>query len=274
MINKRSTYIGAAIFLVFIVFLGSWFFWISPNRDDTATLKSDTEALELKNDILAREVEKLKIDFEKLPEYRSELAQYRVAIPTEAQISEALTEVATLAETHSVQILSIGGNDAEQIPGNLVIPSPEPSATSSSNAVEDPAATPSPSASATPQATTVTSSESTFDGFHQIQQNYQVIGSYDNVTAFLADLQSTTNRYFYVAYIQINAQEQTPVSDRRPATNRGDVQVNFAACLFVLDKTADADKFPDPAITPTPEPTEVPPASPGKNPWQLNADTN
>lgn len=252
---KKSTWIGGTLVLALLLVAASWFLAISPVLASTSEVRDQTAQTEAQNIQLGKQVTQLKADFEKLPEYKAELAALQVKIPTDAMLTDYLRQLDTIAVAHAVTLTSIAPNVPQAVvPATPETPAPEPSpsTTESTTAETDTtAAAPKPPAAPAVPA-----------GFTAIQFSITVLGTYDNTQAFLADLQNATPRLFLVSGITGTGQDVADASGGKPATAVGDQELVITGFTYVLP---DALGVPAP-VDPNAAPPALPGAVPGKNP--------
>lgn len=261
MAAKKGTWIGATVFACAAIAAGSWFMAISPKLADAADLRSQTQDVEDQNELLDLQIASLKSESAKLPEYKAELEQLRIQIPTEAQLAEYVRQINAAATARSVTVTSVTpGLGQAFVPVVVAAPAPSPTATPESESADsedkaesDEETAPAPAAPTGPKVP---------DGFSAIPLSLTVVGTYDNTLAFINDLQTATPRLFLVSGLAGTGQSEAEASSGRPATMAGDQEIVLNGYLYVLPDTLTPVPAPDPAA---PVPT-VPAPVPGKNP--------
>ena len=78
--------VGTALLVVALLGL-SWAFMISPKLDERDGLDEQTEAIKIQNDILEQRVAQLKADFANIEVYEAEIANLRIHIPSNDEIT-------------------------------------------------------------------------------------------------------------------------------------------------------------------------------------------
>jgi Tfp pilus assembly protein PilO len=101
--QNRLWVLGGAFAAVALVVL-SWLLLISPQRGQTGTLHEQTESAQTDLVPLQHKLADLKARSEKLPEYKQALAKARLALPTEAGVSDFLRSLQTLGGTTQVGV--------------------------------------------------------------------------------------------------------------------------------------------------------------------------
>jgi len=223
-----------------------------------AELRDQAAVTREQNTILETKLAKLKADFEKLPEYKAQLAVLQQQIPTSAMLSDYLRQLDAIAVAHSVTITTLSPSTPQAVvvaAPAVVAPVPE----------ETPAAEGEPATEGETTTTEVVPPAPVGGaplGFTAIPFAITVVGTYDNTNAFLYDLQNVTTRLFLVSGFTGTAQEEAQASAGKPATAVGDQELAITGFTYVLP---DALGVPAP-VDPNAAPPALPGAVPGKNP--------
>jgi Tfp pilus assembly protein PilO len=246
--TMKSWVVGTSLICVVVLALGA-FLLVKPQLDEASEIRSQTEVLAGSNDVLAQEVGVLKEQFSHIDEYRTAIAEARVKLPEQADISEILREIeATAAGTGVTLVTSSPG------PSELwVAPeAPADAAAEGETDAEAEAADPEAAESAAVGAA-VESAEETgggpvvdalagalaqgvmgLEGFYQVPIAVDVVGSYDSVRAFISALQQDTRRFFLAGDMTLTRLEPADATGGRPAVVAGDVEVAMAVGAYVL----------------------------------------
>lgn len=260
---KKGSWIGATVLGSLAIVVASWFLAINPTLGAASDVRAQTAQVTSQNEVLAAKVTKLKADFAKLDDYKSQLGAMQKQIPSTAQLSDYLRQLDTIAAARSVTLTAVAPGAPTAVAAQAAAaPAPQPSAATSDAATSD-AATPAPTtaagaASANTSGTGVASSIPS--GFASIPMSLTVVGTYDNTLAFLSDLQTATPRLFLVSGFTATGQQDAAAAGGKPKTSVGDQELVITGFLYVL---------PDTAATATPAPTATPALPggvPGKNP--------
>ncbi|KRD45104.1 hypothetical protein ASE38_14025 [Cellulomonas sp. Root930] len=253
---KKSTWVGATVFAALVIMAAAWFLAISPTMSAAAEIRDQAEQTVSQNEMLELQLAQLKADFEKLPEYKAELATLQQQIPTDAMLSDYLRQLQQIAAAHAVTLTTITPAPAQLVA--LAAPAAAPEVTAPAEGTEgevEPAAT-DPSAVAAPPVAAGPA------GLAAIPFSLTVLGSYDNTNAFLWDLQNATPRLFLVSGVTGTAQKEGEENAGKPATVDGDQELVVTGFTYVLP---DASAVP-PTVDPNAPPPALPGAVPGKNP--------
>lgn len=252
MAAKTTTWVGGTVFAAVIVLAGSWLFAISPQLTAADDARTEQSTVEDHNAKLQSDLKKLKTQFENLDKYKSDVAAIEVQIPGTAKLADYLREVSSLTTPTGAFVVSVK-------PGVPVVVAPGVDAAA-------PKATPTPSGTAsagtggsagttTGDAATVPAPASgVIDGFVAIPVDVTLLGTVQNVTNALDQLQSSSSRLFLVTAISGKGTGVKAASEGRPATAKGDLELTISGYAYVLE---------DPAAKPAPESdTGTPPALP------------
>lgn len=258
---KKGSWIGATIFGSVAIVVASWFLAINPTLSAASEVRAQTTQVKSQNDALAVKVAKLKADFAKLDDYKSQLTDMRKQIPTTAQLSDYLRQLDAIATAHAVTITAVAPGSPTAVvakAAQAAAPAPAATATPAPGATATPAPTAAPNAGGAAAGAAAASALPA--GFTDIPLSVTVLGSYDNTLAFLNDLQNATPRLFLVSGFTATGQQDAAAAGGKPKTSVGDQELVVTGFLYVLPDTA-AAATPAPTATPA-----LPGAVPGKNP--------
>lgn len=258
---KKSTWIGGTVFVGVVLAAAAWFLLISPTFAAAAEVRAAAEDTRAQNEILSLQVVKLKADFEKLPEYRAELEQLRVQVPTDARLADWMRQLDQIATAHGVVVTALTPSAPQAVvPAEAAAP-PATDGTATDGTATDGAAT---DGTATADGTGVPAPvvSTVPDGMVAIPISVTVLGPYDGTVAFLHDLQRTMPQLFLVSGFTGTAQDEAAASGGKPATHVGDQELIVTGYTYVLP---DLFATPAPVDPAAPAPT-LPGAIPGKNP--------
>lgn len=104
---KKNTWVAGTVVVALLIVVAAWFLAISPALTSADEVRAQAEQTRQENELLELKIAQLKADFDKLPEYKAELAGLQTQIPTSAAMSEYLREVDQIAGTHSVTVTDI-----------------------------------------------------------------------------------------------------------------------------------------------------------------------
>lgn len=273
---KVTGWVLGTVLLGIVLAAAAWLLAISPvlERADAARMEAST--IRDSNELLQVKIDRLKEQFADIEEYRAELAALRTQVPTEAQLAEYLREVDTIAAANGVTVTAITttlGQLVELPQTAPVAPPADPAAPTDGTAGTE--GTQTADGAGTPTGTDGTGTPPgdgtpppppaplVPEGFVAIPLGFSVVGPYENVVAFLEQMQTGTQRLFLVTGFQGDAQEDVQGSGGRPTTAVGDIELYVGGLAYVLTEPAAAAELVDAEETPAPV---LPGAVPGKNP--------
>ena len=213
---KSSTWVVGAAVLSLVIIALSWFLLASPTLDEASVAHTDAEAAELRNGQLRVQNAALKKEFERLPELEAELAAIQQNVPASPLLTEYNLVVGTTAAARGVTVLNVETGPAVEV---------MPVAPVDGAAPTDVAAT----------------SGDGVGGLYAIPLTIGVLGTYENTTLFLDDLQQANPRLLSVNGLTIEGQDEAEASGGRPATAQGDAEQTITGYVYVLS--------PDAAVT-------------------------
>lgn len=254
---KKSTWIGGTVFIALVIVAAAWFLAISPTMSAASEIRAEAENTRTQNDLYELRVAQLKADFEKLPEYKAELASIQQQVPPDAMLSEYLRQLDAIAVAHSVSLTAV----TPSLPLSVVLavpavvaPAPAPTEEAAEGTGE--------STGEVPAAPVPAPGANGPTGFTAIPFSITALGTYDNTLAFLNDLQNSTQRLFLVTGFVGTAQKQQDAGSGKPATAVGDQELVITGYTYALPDGLAVPEVVDPAAVPP----ALPGAVPGKNP--------
>jgi Tfp pilus assembly protein PilO len=260
---KRSTWIGGTAVIAILMLVASWFLMISPALAAASTTRADAEQVRTQNDLLSQRVLKLAADFKKLPEYKKQLDKLRIKLPQTAQLAKSISAIDKIAEAHSVTVADVvaaaptmASDTAPAAPPAPATETPTDGSSPSPSPTES--ATPAPAPDPAPATGAVVPAP---EGLVTMPVSLTVLGSYEDVLAFVSDLQNVLPRIYLVTGLTATGQTEGAASAGRPATRPGDVEMVVVGTFWVLPEKGEAPA-PDPTATLKPVPDDVN----GKNP--------
>lgn len=246
---KAGGWIGGAAVVAIIIALVAWFAAISPTLATASDTRAQTEAQTTQNALTKVKTEALKKQAANLDAIKGDLAAARLQIPTSHDEAEFQRELIAIASARSVTITSVAVS-----PSTPLV------------AAAAPAATPAPTATAdasTSETAAAPAAAAGSTGLYSLATTINVVGSYQNVTAFLQDLQSGIQRLFLVTGLTGTSQSAADASGGKPRTVQGDLELVISGSMYVLTDAAAALAAPETATTPP----VLPVPDPAKNPF-------
>lgn len=248
---KQSSWIVGTVLLCAAILLGTWFLLAKPVYD-TGT---ETEALAVeqdsKNDRERQKIAVLKKQFEEIEVYRAQLASMREQVPATLEHSQLQRELADIADEHDVVIASMSVSASSELPLG-----------GDSSTAQDPG-TDEPGAGA--EATEPSAPTLGVAGLYAVPVSIELQGEYEDVIAFVDDLQNTDKRLVLVLGLTGNAMEDTEESAGLPARKAGDLSLVLSGQTYVLLDKYGTLEYVDPGEVAA----ELPKAKAGKNPLTI-----
>lgn len=186
--DNRLWAIGAAFIMIAVLLLG-WFLGVSPNLSQAAISDTQRISVEEQNTQQEATLADLKSKFEKIDEYKTELAGLRRAIPAGGDLSTFIGQLQDLEARSGVKVKSITTSDAA------------PFLSSASAAAPAAPAAPADGTEAPAAADEVAAPGSGVNelNFVSIEVDISVAGSRDQVLDFVEALQSGSRLYLVTA---------------------------------------------------------------------------
>jgi Tfp pilus assembly protein PilO len=259
--TRAGGWIAGTIVLVLAMSAAIWFLVAQARFESAAATTLEVQDTRARNDLLRVQLAKLKEDFERLDEYKAELATLRTQVPSSPDLSGYTRALDSLAAANGVTIVdqSPGISEAVVVVGAATdAPATDTSASTDGSTSTDAADSTSEGA-----ATVSESAASPVpDGMVAVPMSFRVLGTYDGVSAFLAGVQQGLPRLFLVTALDGTSQDAADAGGGRPAVADGDLELNVTGYLYVL---VDQTTVVEPGAE---EPTETPalPSSP-RNPF-------
>ena len=239
--SKVQSWITGTAVLAVALLVGAWFLFIAPVREATAETTAEAVSQDDRNAIEEKRIATLKAQFADIETYRTQLAELRQEIPATPRQGEFQSQIAAIAATYSVTIVSL-----TVTPSTEVVVAAPAAATPTDDSTDDEAA-------AAPAAANL------FTGFYQMPITIEVVGTYQNVLSFMGDLQAVNPRTFLVTGLSATGLKDGEASGGLPATAVGDLNLVISGQMYVLTDPSATVELADPAI-----PLPVP--APEKNP--------
>lgn len=260
--SSKKTWIGGAAFVAVLLAAATYLLLVSPNLTVASERRAEAEDARAFNDVLGLKLTKLKADFEKLDDYKAELAAAETKIPATAQLETYLDGLDTIAVARSVTITAVtAGTPEEFVLAKVEEPAPTASEGSESEGSSE-------ESSGSSEDATSSSGEKDDEetgpkipaGLTAIPVSVTVLGTYENTMAFLDDVHKTSPRVFLVSALTGTSQKESEGNGGKPATADGDQELVITGYIYVL---------PNGLVAPAPvepgEPVQLP-SNPGKNP--------
>jgi len=235
--NRSATWIGGAVVVALLVMAAGWFLLVSPVREDLSAAQQRVVDTGSHNDMLAIQLASLKADSAKLPEYRAELEALRVQVPSTLGDTAVAREVDSLAQAHGVSVRDLAVLTPTTVIPAALVPQAEAAAPPPP---EEGAETDVPVASAPTGPVAPT-------GLVGVDLMVTVVGSPEEVSAFIGALQEGTARLVVVSGLELQMLEDMGATGGVEAVTAGDWQVTVRATSYVLPVGNVQAPAPEPA---------------------------
>ncbi|WP_182111185.1 MULTISPECIES: hypothetical protein [unclassified Actinotalea] len=219
--SKARNWILGAAFIAVLVLAGSWFLVTQPKLDEADETRMSVEDELARQDLLRAQLTTLRGQFEQIDTLRAELASLQTQVPAEAELSGYLRDLQSLAEAHGVTLISVNPGTPTTVlePAPVAPPAPE-------SVADAPAEDGTATTDVLPPAPT--------SRLVQLPIAMTVVGPHDGALAFLEAVQTGTSRLYLVTTFTSTSQQQMEASGGRPATGRGDLEINIDGFAYVL----------------------------------------
>ncbi|WP_199424063.1 hypothetical protein [Actinotalea solisilvae] len=248
---RAGGWIAGAVFVVLAMAAGTWFLVAAPGFERASATRLQAQDTRSRNDLLEVQLVQLRADFEKLPEYRAELAALQAQIPTTGRIADYTRAVQQLADANGVSVveMSPGTSTVLTLP-TPAAPAPAPTEPGTEgDGTEAPDGTVDAAGAPTAATEAATLAALVPEGFSYVPLSLKVVGPFANVNAFLRQAQTGTDRLYLVTGLDGTRQKAADASGGKPAVADGDLELMITGAIFVL---------PDPYAVPVPPTEEAP----------------
>jgi Tfp pilus assembly protein PilO len=251
--NTDRLWVVAAVVGMVVVALAGWFVGISPIVAQAAAADESAASTTAANQASESRLAVLKTQYAGIGKLQKTLDSLRESIPEGANASVFQQEINGLCAEYGVTLSSVTVNSATIY--QAVTPAVAPTTGTSTSTP-----TPTPTTSTTPAATPAPSTAQT-NGLVLVPVVVAVIGSFDDVKAFIGALQSGPRLYLATG---------VQISD-----NDGIYTGTLSGDVFTVAGTSTPTKssIPTPVPTPTPTPTPTSTATPTATPTPTQTPT-
>ena len=220
--------VGAVLVSLLIGAL-AYFLIISPTLEATSEARERAESEQARIDQLEIQLAGLKADFARIDEFRAELAEIRVGMPSEVLLNELTRQVDGHATQAEIVIADMSVSTPFEVfaPQSATPPPPPPAEGEGGAEGADADGTAQP---AVPEP----SGPSLPDGFYAVPVQLLTVGSYEDTLDFLDRLQFGNERYLFVSGLQTSVLEQSGAGGGRPAVEDGDLETTISFVAWVL----------------------------------------
>jgi Tfp pilus assembly protein PilO len=239
--TRASAWYMGTVLAVVVILGGSWIGYSSGQFAEATRLQEETDQAAHQNALLQARVQALQADYAKLDDYKAEIADLRVGIPSEIQLSELVRDIHKLAERFDVLVENI-----QPVAPSVIVPTPPPAAEPVEDAGENAASTEGGESSPTPAPTstgTQEDQEAVIEGFAGVPIMFTAIGDALDVAGWIEAVQTDLDRLFLVTTIREERLDESGPSGALPEILEGYVRVDLSGYVFVLaDPLAEEDE--------------------------------
>jgi len=248
---KTGSWIAATVVAGLLMLVAAWFLVISPTLATAAETQEEAQGQRDQNQLTQIRVERLREQFEDMEALKTELAGLQLQIPTAADVETYKREITAAALTRGVTVISL----VTGIP-NPVVAAVDPAATAAEPV--DPA----PVTEETDGTVAPAEPAAPVDVTYGLSVTLELLGPYQNVMAFLQDLQTGTQRIYVVEQLDGTAPEPAEATNGRPAISAGDLNLVVTGSVFVLPPLAAVPDVTEEPLAPLPAPNGTNPIIP------------
>lgn len=235
--TKKSTWVGGTVVLSVLLLALTWFVFIAPVVDETATAASNTEIAETRNTQLTTQLATLKEQFANLQSYKDELAAIEKQIPAAHAQSDFIRLMDRLATESGTNIVDVSFDAAfDVIPAQPaeVAPAPTEEATAEESTDEESADAEESDDAAADVAPVMPDVPAVIPGFVAMPVSITVLSNTPSAINFLGELQEQSDRLFLVTAIDGKGQDEAEATEGKPAVAKGDVELVISGYLYVM----------------------------------------
>lgn len=264
---RKSPWVIGTVLLAVLLIAGAWFLLISPSLDEAASNRAQAQTEQDRIDLLEAQLASLQADFERIDDFRDELAQLRGQVPGGVEISELTRQVNSLATRTGVAVLNVTATSPVLV--SVVDPEAQAAAQAAADAAADAAAADELADPTTDAATPAPALPST--EYYAVPVNFVTYGDYQNTLSFVEALQTENLRLVLVTDVHATRLAATGSTGGRPAVADGALETRLSAYVIVVpsdgseadDPEADDDVPSLPVPTPGQPNPFLPPAVAG-----------
>lgn len=245
--SKTAPWVLGTAFFAAVILIGAWLLAISPKLAAASDDRDQTQGQQARVDQVQIQLAGLKHDFENIADFRTQLQDLQIQIPSDEQLSTLVRQLSTIATETSMVVTSVAPGSATE-----VVTAGAPAA---GKATTDSASAGQP-ASGTATAPGQTAATQAGKGLYAIPIEMIVVGTYPSTVNFLDKLQTGNPRLILVSRLDAVSQEVAGAQGGIPALAVGDIQLTFTAYAFAMPDPR------QPVVAPTPAPLPEPGAQP------------
>lgn len=260
---RKSPWVIGTALLAVLLLAGAWFLLISPSLDEAASNRAQAQTEQDRIDLLKAQLASLQADFERIDDFRDELAELRGQVPGAVEISELTRQIDSLAARAGISVLNVSATSPTLV--SVVDPAAQVQAEEAAAAAADTAAVDELAEPTTDAAAAAPPAPAT--EYYAVPVNLVTYGDYQNTLSFIDALQTENPRLVLVTDLHATRVAAAGSTGGRPAVQDGALETRLSAYVIVVptagpeaDETeveGDAPPLPVPAGQPNPF---IPPA--------------
>jgi hypothetical protein len=266
--SRTIGWIAGTVVVILAIAAANYFLLYQPRMDDAAATREEAEVVRSQNDLLRLQIASLAADYDRLDEYKAELAALAEQLPADRDWDTVLEMINAFATESGLALPTLEASVSAATP-LTVFQSPDaaPAPAPTDGTGDGSEGTEGEDGSATDGSQPQAPALAAIDGLSMVPFSVKVAGPHANVMTFLDMLQQHDGRLFFVADFDLVRQVATEATELRPAVADGDVELTARGFFFALAPTTPAE----PADSGTTAPL---PSSGGANPFVPLEPTN
>lgn len=240
--GKTTPWVLATAFGALVILAVGWLFGASPRLEAAAEARDAAEAEQSRIDTLEIELAALEKDFANIEDFRTELAELRVQVPTDELIPDLIRQLQGFAASAGVVIT----NAISETPTTMTVVREE--------VVQPPAPAEGeePAEGAAPAEPTV-QEVATESAHYVVPLKIRTLGGYAETIAFLNAVQTGSQRVILVSDLLITSVEEKAAEGGLPAIFDGWIDTEHTLWVIVLPDLDAVPAEPGPVPAPAPD---------------------
>jgi hypothetical protein len=228
--RQERLWLTGGAFAAFIMLLVGYFFFVSPQRSDTSSLKSQVVDAQQRNTVLEARINSLRQQNKNVAKYQAQYAQARLALPSTAGVSDFVRSLQALgnATLTDVSSLTVG------LPTNVSPATLQPANSTASPAAPSSTVAPAPGGATVPGGNTATASPQVY----ALTITADVSGSPAALGKFLDQLQRVQPRAVLIT--QLTQRAATSAQSGKAVGNSTSLTLSMQAFVAPANPTESA----------------------------------
>ena len=120
--SKAGPWILGTAFLAVVILALAWFFAVSPQLDEASAAREQAQSERDRNDLLEMQITKLAADFERIDEFKAELAALQKGVPSTLDQSAFNRELSDLSIGTGAFVVEVTSATSVPVTASLAIP--------------------------------------------------------------------------------------------------------------------------------------------------------